>query len=112
MNDETMKGILDNVIKEEYGGCDPRHDAVCVLKARVIHDPPDHRIEVFVVGKWRPIRYYGGVGYIVTNKKILAEMERTIRINTGSYNSSKPLGSQYDPSRGTFAGKKIIFEWF
>lgn len=102
-----MKALVDHQIRKEYGGCHPVEDPFCVLKARVVHDPPDHYIEVFVVGKWRSIRYYGGFGkYVVTNKKILAEMDRSVRMNTGSYNSQG-----FDPTRGTFAGKKILFEW-
>lgn len=84
---------------------------VVTLKARIIHDPPNHRIEVFVVGKWRPVRYYGGHGYSTTNKKILADMEHTVRINTGSYDSDDHGFPIYNVDKGTFAGKKIEFEW-
>lgn len=81
-------------------------EEVCQLKARVVHDPPNHFIEVFVVGKWRPVRYYGGRGYVVKNKDVLYEIERTVRINTGSHTDCK-----LDLSKGTFAGKKIVFVW-
>ena len=80
------------------------------LKARIIHDPPNHWIEVYVVGKWRPVRFYGGQGYSTANKKILADMEHTVRINTGSYDSHG-RGIDYNVSKGSFAGKKINFEW-
>jgi len=47
------------------------------LKARV----GDKRIEVFVVGKWRPVRYYQGKG--VPSSKIQEEVKTTVRLNTG-----------------------------
>jgi len=46
-------------------------------------DIKHHFIEVYCVGKWRSVRYYGGKKKVITNKKILKEMARTIWINTG-----------------------------
>jgi len=77
----------------------------------VVHDPPVHCIKVFVVGKWRTVRGYNGYVKEVKNKKILEDMERTVRLNTGSHDYSKPFGQQYDPSLGTFAGKEIKFNF-
>ena len=99
-----MKEILTKVILDEYGGCDPRTDNPCILKARV--SKQYHTIEVFVVGKWRIVRGYWGSKYVITNKKILADMERVVRINTGSSTNFK-----YDPSVGTFHGKDIRFDF-
>jgi len=103
---QTVEQLVDDVIRKEYGGCHPKEDPFCILKARVVHNPPDHYIQVFVVGKWRSMRYYGGRGYIVKSKKILWDMERTVRINTGSHRDGK-----FYSGCGTFAGKRIIFEW-
>jgi hypothetical protein len=102
-----IDAIVEKVMREEYGGCNPLVDEVCQLKARV-HRVVGvmRRIEVFVVGKWRVVRGYWGSKYVITNKKILADMEKTVRINTGSH-----VHSGYDPSIGTFAGKKIVFIW-
>jgi hypothetical protein len=100
----SLDSILDKVVLEEYGGCNPRVDNPCILKARV---SKQHRtIEVFVVGKWRVVRGYWGSKYVITNKKILADMEKTVRINTGSH-----VHSGYDPSVGTFHGKEIRFDF-
>jgi len=50
------------------------------LKARV----KDRAIQIFVVGKWRGVRYYPMPdGYICRNKKIIAECIRTVWLNTG-----------------------------
>ena len=103
---QTVEQLVDDVIRKEYGGCHPKEDPFCILKARVVHNPPDHYIQVFIVGKWRAVRYYGGRGYIVKNKDVLYEIERHVRMNTGSHTDMR-----YDLSKGTFAGKRIIFEW-
>jgi hypothetical protein len=103
-----IKAIAEKVMREEYGGCNPLVDEVCQLKARV-HRVAGvmRRIEVFVVGKWRGIRYYGGTLDAPKSKKILDEIERTVRINTGSHLNHRG----FDPTKGTFAGKKIVFVW-
>ena len=93
MKEQTLQAIITKVLLSEYGGCDPRTDNPCILKARVRREYL--RIEVFVVGKWRPVRGYNGTVTEVTNKKILKDMERTVRCNTGT----------------TFAGKAIQFKW-
>ena len=42
----------------------------------------DKRIEVFAIGKWRPIRYYQGKG--IPSNSIQKELIHTISINTGT----------------------------
>jgi len=80
-----------------------------VLRARV----NGRRIEVFVVGKWRGVRYYGGKLAAPKGKHILADIERTIRINTGGYDypHGGPGGLTYNPDKGRLAGKDIRFDW-
>ena len=46
--------------------------------ARII----DKRIEVFAIGKWRPIRYYQGNG--IPSNSIQKEVRHSVALNTGS----------------------------
>lgn len=102
--EDAAKSILDRIMLEEYGGCDPRRDDPCYLKARI----KDRVIEVFVVGKWRGIRHINSTLYEPKSKKIIDEVIRTVRINTGS----RPVvpGSK-ELKGGTFEGKTIILKW-
>jgi hypothetical protein len=93
---EQIQKVVDDVIREEYGGCHPFFDNPCKIKIRVHREPPWYRcIEYFVVGKWRAPRYYGGNKDVVTNKTIMKEVEKILRCNTGK----------------TFEGKKIEWDW-
>jgi len=50
------------------------------LKARV----RNRTIEIFVIGKWRGVRYYPMPdGATVKNKKIIEECVQTVWLNTG-----------------------------
>lgn len=107
VNMDLIKDILDKVIKEEYGGCDPSKDEVCTLKAMVSdgHEGYGARIiYVWVVGKWRPVGRTGWKG--LPSNKVVAEAIQRIRINTGSrFDENKELYS------GTFGGKEIELEF-
>ncbi len=54
-------------------------------------------IEVYVVGKWRPIRHYITKDIKIPSKKIQDAMRKTILVNTGLGNNG------YEPT--------ITFEW-
>jgi hypothetical protein len=71
--------VLNSVVLEEYGGCNPSKDPIITLKARI----EEGAILVFLVGKWRPIRSYFGRKSSITNKVILKDMRDIIRRNTG-----------------------------
>lgn len=73
---QLTESISARIIQQEYG-CDPFADPVIRLKAEI----RDKVIYVFVVGKWRSIRYYGGKG--IPGKKIQEDMKHSVRINTG-----------------------------
>ena len=90
MISKEIESAVDQVIREEYGGCRPHLDNPCILKARI----KDKVFQVFVVGKWRPMMYYGPKGKI-PSKKLQEQAVRTIRCNTGK----------------TFEGKEVIFNW-
>jgi hypothetical protein len=90
MQVKNLEGLVDGIIREEYGGCHPSRDQVCHLKAKV----EDHVVKVFVVGKWRTIRYYSP-NKKIPSEKIVAECIHTVRVNTG----------------GTFEGKDIVLDW-
>ena len=81
----TIKNILNNVAYEELYPPEMRHMDVKLNKYQFFArtDIKYHLIEVYCVGKWRSVRYYGGKNDIVTNKKILSEMAKTIWYNTG-----------------------------
>lgn len=87
--EKEFETILNRVVREEYGGCDPSTDNPCHLKART----RDGMIQVFVVGKWR-FAANAGRKY-PPSKAMQNRAERTIRINTGK----------------TFQGKDITFIW-
>jgi hypothetical protein len=72
--------ILEGVIREEWGGCHPKKDGGYFLKARVDHEAK--LIEVFCVGKWRPIRFYAGKK-AVPCARVIREVCNSVRINTG-----------------------------
>jgi hypothetical protein len=94
---EHIGDILDRIIKEEFGGCDPRKDNPCKIQARV----SDGMIYVFAVGKWRAVSR-AGRKYPPT-KKMQAQAKATLRINTGTA-TSKMFGRT---GGGTFDGKEI-----
>jgi hypothetical protein len=96
---EDIKSILDRIIKEEFGGCDPRTDNPCKIQARV----SDGMIYAFAVGKWR-VMGRAGRKY-PPSQAMLKEAEKTLRINTGS------TGSGAAPV-GVFDGKVIEFVFF
>lgn len=84
---EHIGTILDRIIKEEFGGCDPRKDDPCKIQARV----SDNSIYAFAVGKWR---WMSGAGAKYPPTDFMQrKAERTLRLNTG----------------GTFDGKVIEF---
>lgn len=88
---DPIKQVMDQIIRSEYGGCHPKYDDPCYLKARFVN----HIIEVFVVGKWRGIRRYAGSAERPIPKKIVDEVISVVRMNTG----------------GTFLNKTIILKW-
>lgn len=73
----NIEQLADRVIRSENGGCDPHSDPVLRLRVCII----DRVIRVFVVGKWRPIRGYAGKG--IPSSKVMAEVERIVKVNTG-----------------------------
>lgn len=87
---EHIGSILNRIIKEEFGGCDPRTDNPCKIHARV----SEGFIYAFAVGKWRPM---AGAGRNYPPSPLMQKRaEKTLRMNTGT----------------TFEGKKIEFLFF
>lgn len=87
---EHISDILTRVIKEEFGGCDPREDNPCKIQARV----SDGAIYVFAVGKWRPASRAGRKyppSKRMQNKAIL-----TLRCNTGGKGFQYKCGGTFD----------------
>jgi hypothetical protein len=70
--------MLDKIIRSENGGCNPFSDSVIKLKARM----DSGVIQVYVVGKWRNIRYYVN-RKTMPGKKIMEEVKRIVMMNTG-----------------------------
>jgi len=78
------ESVFDRVIREDNGGCNPWVDSVIRLKAKI----EDKRIQVFVVGKWRSIRYWSRPTPPKT-LKVKEDMISSILINTGWLNDTK-----------------------
>ncbi len=94
IDEKTIENVIENVVKSEYGGRNVFTDSKIILKARV----SNRMIEVFVVGKWRPQRYYGGSGKN-PSKKIVDEVKHSVMVNTG-WNKSDRMKD-----------KEMEFEW-
>lgn len=86
----TIEQQLDKTIREEFGGCNPNVDNPCKLKVRI----KDKIIEVFCVGKWRGIRYYGILNKRPSND-VMERVEWVVRLDSGD----------------TFEGRKIEWVW-
>jgi len=87
--ENLIEATLDKIVKEEYGGCDPRTDNPCILKARV----RDKLIQAFCVGKWR---YIGSAGSKYPPSRMMQRRAiATLRCNTGD----------------TFKDRIIRFDW-
>lgn len=102
-----MKKIIDQIIGEEYGGCHPDKDEVCILKAATSDGKEGYGypiIYVWVVGKWRQVGRTGHRG--LPSYKAVMEAIRRIRINTGS-----KLDECGNFVGGTFGGKEIMLKF-
>lgn len=86
-SDDLLGKILDTVTRNEFGGCNPGKDPEITLKAKV----ENRIIYVFCVGKWRPIRHYNSTAQTCENKRIMADVERTVRMNAGWKDNPKPI---------------------
>lgn len=85
--------ILDRIVKEEYGGCDPRKDNPCKIQARV----SEGAIYVFAVGKWRGV---SRAGYKYPPTKAMQGLARkTLRTNTGSTFNGKKIELVFLPTK-------------
>lgn len=70
---------MDTIIRSDYGGCNPFTDAIIVLNARCMNTI----VEVFVVGKWRPITRCRKTTTEIRDNKKLNEMRQSIKANAG-----------------------------
>lgn len=94
--DNLMISIIEKIVKEEYGGCDPSKDNPCILKAVVSDGKEGYGypiIYIWVVGKWRQAGRTGFNG-LPSNKAVTSAIQR-IRTNTGT----------------TFEGKEIMLQF-
>jgi hypothetical protein len=104
---DMMKKIVDQIIGEEYGGCHPDKDEVCILKAMVSDGQEGYGariLYVWVVGKWRPLGRTGYKG--LPSNKVVTEAIQRIRLNTGS-----KLDAQGNLVGGTFGRKEIMLQF-
>jgi hypothetical protein len=87
-----IEDTFTEVLKSEYGGHDPRLPGPIFLNARI----KEKVIEIFIVGKWRPVRHYPYNK--IPSAKILNEVREKLVTNTGG-------------EKSFLKNRSIVFKW-